>query len=65
MENIVIGDHVICIMDGVSGVVVKKYYPTACGEQTMIRTEDGRLYHAPTVWFRLCVTRGPREGVSS
>ena len=48
MSNIKIGDKVICIESGVSGVVVKQYYPTACEEQTMVKTPDGRLYHAPT-----------------
>lgn len=52
MNNIKIGDYVICIVDGVSGVVVKQYFPTACEEQTMIKTSDGRLYHAPTRYFR-------------
>ena len=51
MNDIKIGDKVICIVDGVSGVVVKQYYPTACAEQTMIKTSDGRLYHAPTTCF--------------
>lgn len=51
MKAINIGDQVICKLDGVQGVVVKKYYPTASAEQTMIKTEDGRLYHAPTVCF--------------
>ena len=34
------------------GVVVKQYYPTACAQQTMIATYDGRRYHAPTSMFR-------------
>lgn len=50
--NIKIGDKVICCESGVVGTVVKKYFPTACEEQTMIKTADGRLYHAPTRTFR-------------
>ena len=45
MNDINIGDYVVCIDKqyyGVSGVVIKKYYPTACEEQTMIRCTDGR-----------------------
>lgn len=46
--DIKIGDKVICIVSGVKGIVVKKYFPTGCEEQIMIRCDDGRLYHAPT-----------------
>lgn len=48
--DIHIGDRVVCTT-GVKGVVVKQYYPTACAQQTMIRTDDDRLYHAPTTMF--------------
>lgn len=51
MKDIKIGDYVTCIASGVTGFVVKKYFPTACEEQTMIKTLDGRLYHAPTRCF--------------
>ena len=47
-----IGDRVVCIPSGVRGRVVKQYYPTASAQQTMIRTENGLLYHAPTYDFR-------------
>ena len=47
-----IGDRVVCIPSGVRGRVVKQYYPTASAQQTMIRTENGLLYHAPTHDFR-------------
>ena len=47
-----IGDKVVCIPSGVRGRVVKQYYPTASAQQTMIRTENGLLYHAPTCDFR-------------
>lgn len=49
-DKISIGDRVVC-QSGVAGVVVKQYYPTACAEQTMIKCDDGRLYHAPTIMF--------------
>ena len=48
--DIHIGDRVVCTT-GVKGLVVKQYFPTACAQQTMIRTDDGRLYHAPTAMF--------------
>lgn len=50
-DKISIGDRVVC-HSGVTGVVVKQYYPTACAEQTMIKCDDGRLYHAPTTMFK-------------
>lgn len=50
--NFQIGDKVVCIPTGVRGTVVKQYYPTASAQQTMIRTENGLLYHAPTYDFR-------------
>lgn len=51
MDEIKMGDKVICDT-GVTGTVIKQYYPTACAQQTMILTDDGRKYHAPTSWFR-------------
>lgn len=52
-RDIEIGDKVICIASGVRGTVEKFYYPTSCAEQTMVRTPDGRHYHAPTsTWVR-------------
>lgn len=49
-----IGDKVKCIESGVCGIVTRFYYPTACAEQTMVRTEDGRQYHAPTsMWVKV------------
>ena len=47
-----IGDKVICADSGVVGIVIKFYYPTGCEEQTMVETEDGRRYHAPTRTWR-------------
>lgn len=51
-KEIKIGDYVTCMMSGVSGIVVKQYYPTGCKEQTMIKTKDNRLYHAPTDTYK-------------
>ena len=47
-----IGDKVICKASGVIGIVEKFYVPTACAEQTMVITDDGRRYHAPTSEWR-------------
>lgn len=49
-----IGDWVICKSSGVIGKVIRFYLPTACAEQTMVDTTDGRKYHAPTSeWVRI------------
>lgn len=48
--EIKVGDRVICVT-GIKGIVVQQYLPTASAQQTMIRTDDGRLYHAPTTMF--------------
>ena len=49
-----IGDKVIHIPTGVIGTVIKFYTPTASCEQTMVHTDDGRDYHAPTSeWARI------------
>lgn len=53
-RNFTIGDFVICTDKeylGVSGRVVKKYIPTASEEQTMIETNSGKRFHAPTRCF--------------
>ena len=51
-----IGDRIICTESGVSGICEKFYYPTACEEQTMVETADGRHYHAPTrTWKKVDV----------
>ena len=54
MESIFdIGDTVICYDSGVVGVIESFYTPTSCEEQTMVRTKDGRKYHAPSnSWIR-------------
>ena len=43
-----IGDKIICEESGVVGICTYFYVPTACEEQTMVETLDGRFYHAPT-----------------
>ena len=48
-----IGDRIICTESGVIGKCIKFYVPTACEEQTMVITDDGRKYHAPTKEWRL------------
>lgn len=48
-----IGDRIICITTGVVGKCLKFYTPTACAEQTMVLTDDGRRYHAPTSEWEL------------
>lgn len=49
-----IGDEVICKTSGVVGKVIKFYVPTACAEQTMVETAEGRKYHAPTCeWSKI------------
>lgn len=49
-----IGDKVACVLSGVKGVIVKFYTPTASTKQIMVRTDDGRLYHAPyNTWVKI------------
>ena len=48
-----IGDRVINKWSGVKGNIIKIYKPTACEEQTMVITDDGRKYHAPTREWKL------------
>lgn len=53
MAAIKLGDRIICRTTGVTGTCVKFYRPTASEEQIMIRTDDGRLYHAPKhLWIK-------------
>lgn len=47
------GDKVICTVSGVVGTVVRFYIPTACEEQTLVNTSNGKQYHAPTRTWRL------------
>lgn len=48
-----IGEKIICEETGVAGICTKFYVPTACEEQTMVETGDGRFYHTPTrTWKR-------------
>lgn len=54
MEKIKVGDIAMCITypGNPCGIVVKQYCPTCCAQQTMIRCNDGRMFHAPTSEFR-------------
>lgn len=45
--NFYIGERVICSESGIVGDIIKFYKPTASEEQIMVRTLDGRKYHAP------------------
>lgn len=47
-----IGDRIICTESGVVGICTKIYIPTACGEQAMVRTDDGRMHHAPSLTWK-------------
>ena len=49
-----IGDRVICKDSGVIGIVLRFYVPTSCPEQTLVKTDDGREYHAPTNTWNKC-----------
>ena len=54
-----IGDMIIYESTGVIGKAIRFYFPTACEEQTMVRTQDGRKYHAPTsTWRKITETEG-------
>lgn len=54
-----IGDRIICTETGVVGKCIKFYIPTACEEQTMVLTDDGRRYHAPTRLWELTARVSP------
>lgn len=47
-KDIKYGDWVICTESGVVGQIINFYTPTSCEEQIMVKTRDGRRYHAPT-----------------
>jgi hypothetical protein len=55
-----IGDRIVCTSTGVVGKCLKFYVPTACAEQTMVLTDDGRRYHAPTSEWTLAAKIQPR-----
>lgn len=61
MRNFDISDRVICVVSGVSGIVEKFYVPTSCEEQTMVLTDNGRRYHAPTRCWRRCDEQCAKE----
>ena len=46
-----IGDRVVCVINGIRGVIIQTYTPNACEMQILVRTDDGRFYHAPySIW---------------
>lgn len=47
-----IGERVICSESGVIGYIIKFYRPTASEDQIMVKTLDGRKYHAPARTWR-------------
>lgn len=49
MRKIHIGQKVINSDTHLVGVVLRFYTPTSCREQTVVKTDDGREYHAPTI----------------
>lgn len=56
-RNFELGDTIICESTNVVGKTIRFYKPTACEEQVMVRTEDGRKYHAPTrMWRKITKT---------
>lgn len=50
-----IGDRILCTVSGVVGKCISFYTPTACEEQTRVLTDDGRMYHAPTSTWVVCI----------
>lgn len=44
-----IGDRVINKWNGIKGIIIKVYKPTSCEYQIMVKTDDGREYHASLV----------------
>lgn len=54
------GDRIVCMTTGVVGRCTNFYTPTGCEEQTMVSTDDGRRYHAPTSEWELADKIQPR-----
>lgn len=54
-----VGDRILCRETGVVGECIRFYVPTACEEQTMVMTDDGRRYHAPTRMWTLAAKVQP------
>ena len=51
MRKFEIGSKVYHSEMNITGVILRFYTPTSCAEQTVIRTSDGRRFHAPTSEF--------------
>lgn len=52
LRDIEVGNLVECTESGVIGRVLRFYKPTACPEQLVVETLDGREYHAPVDTWR-------------
>lgn len=55
-----VGDRIVCVTTGVVGLCLDFYTPTGCEEQTMVLTDDGRRYHAPTSEWVVTAKLDPR-----
>ncbi len=55
-----VGDRIVCVTTGVVGLCLDFYTPTGCEEQTMVLTDDGRRYHAPTSEWIVTAKVDPR-----
>lgn len=52
MRKFEIGSKVYHSESNITGVILRFYTPTSCEEQIVIRTSDGRMFHAPTNEFK-------------
>lgn len=59
-RNFEVGDRIMCVTTGVVGLCLEFYTPTGCEEQTMVLTDDGRRYHAPTREWMVTAKVEPR-----
>ena len=61
-----IGDRIMCMETGVVGKCIKFYIPTAYEEQTMVMTDDGRRYHAPTsLWEKVLTISSENDVIAA
>jgi hypothetical protein len=51
MRRFYVGDKVYHSGENIIGHILRFYTPTSCAEQTLIRAESGKKYHAPTSEF--------------
>lgn len=59
-RNFEVGDRIMCVTTGVVGLCLEFYMPTGCEEQTMVLTDEGRRYHAPTSEWVVTAKVDPR-----